>query len=80
MQLRLHRCPEESHHRVADVLVEGAAAPEDDVRHRGEVFVEELDQVGGGELLGDPGEPADVGEHHGQVHLPAAELEVLRLF
>jgi len=66
----------ERHDAVADVLVHGAAVPEDDLGHLREVFAEQLADLLRLELLGHRGEAAEVGEHH-RDELPARRQAAL---
>ena len=66
---------EVGHHRVADELVDGAAALEDAVRHQLEDLVEEGHHLVRLEPLREVREAADVGEQDGDLALdPAAPL------
>ena len=65
----------DGHHRVADVLVEIAAAAEHGVAHRRQVEVQELDQLLWREVLGDRREVADVREEDREFPARAAEGE-----
>ena len=74
LRLLLGRAPE-GHDRVADVLVERPpVARHDDVGHRRQVLVQELEEHVRVELLRERGEAADVGEEDRQLALVAAEL------
>ena len=73
--LRVGRAPE-GHDRVADVFIERAKIGEEDVRHCTEIFVEQADELVGGEALGNGGESADVAEHNRQFFRFAAGMNV----
>ena len=45
----LHRCPIHRHHRIADILIQCPARFLNNVRARGQIFIEELNQLGGDE-------------------------------
>ena len=47
--------------RVTDDLVDGALVAADDVHHRLQIEIEDLDDVARGQALGHRGEPAQVG-------------------
>ena len=61
------RIAEERQDRVADVLVDGRAMLEGDLRHLSQVVVEQAGQLLGFKIIGRRGEISDVGEEHGQL-------------
>ena len=67
----------ERHDGVAHVLVDGAAALEDDVGERRQQVVDELRQLVGGQLFRDRGEVPHVAEQQRELAHLAAELEPL---
>ena len=69
---------EEHHDRVTDIFVDGGAVFERDVRHFGEVAVQEVGQVLGFELLGGLGEIDHVGEEDGELLAVGGHLDALR--
>ena len=76
--LRRRRVPE-CDYRVALVFVDCPAVLEDDFRHRVEVLVEEVRQIGRVQALGNRGETLDVGEERRNLALLPAELERVRI-
>ena len=69
---------EEQQHRVADVLVDGGAVRERDLRHLGQVLIEDIRQLLGFQLVGGFGEACDVGEEDGQLLALGGYLDRLR--
>src|SRR6266567_3257331 len=72
--LRL-RIAEECQDRVADVLVDGSTMIESDLRHLGEVVVEQTGQLLGFKIIGRSGEIRDVREEHGQLLSVRSDLD-----
>ena len=68
-----HRGAEEGHDRVADKLVDDAAVGFEGGAHAVEVAVEEGEEFGGGELLAEGGEAAEIGEEDGDLAFLATE-------
>src|SRR5215213_4772540 len=68
---------EEHHDCVADIFVDRRAVLERDLRHLGQVVVEELGQVLGFHLVGGLGEAGDVGEADRQLLALARDGDVL---
>ena len=71
------RIAEEHDDGVADIFVDGRAILQRDLRHFGQVVVEELGQVLGFHLVGDLGEADEVGEAHRELLALADDLDVL---
>ena len=69
---------EEHHDGVADIFVDGGAVFERDVRHLGEVAVQEVGKVLRLELLGGLGEIDHVGEEDGELLAVGGHLDALR--
>ena len=69
---------EEHHDRVADIFVDGGAMFERDIRHLGEIAVEQVGEVLRFELVGGLGEIHHVGEEDGQLLAVGSDLDALR--
>jgi hypothetical protein len=70
---RLALQAEDSQHRIADELVDGAAMLLDGASDKAAEGSQELHELIGRQLLGHPGEAPDIDHHHGQL-LDAAIL------
>src|SRR4029077_18681844 len=71
------RAPER-HHGVTNVLVERAAMPEDDLRHLGEVAVQQVGHFLRVERFGECRETSNIAEEHGDRSL--LRFYAIRLF
>ena len=69
---------EEHHDGVADIFVDGGAVLERDVRHLGQIAVEQIGQLLRFELVGGLGEIDHVGEEDGQLLAVRRDLDILR--
>ncbi len=72
------RVAEEHHDRIADIFVDGGAVLERDVRHFGQITVEQMGEVFRFELVGGLGEIDHVGEEDGQLLAVRGDLDILR--
>jgi hypothetical protein len=69
---------EEHHNGVADIFVDGGAVLERDVRHFGQIAVEQVGEILRFELVGGLGEVDDVREEDGQFLAVRRDLDILR--
>jgi hypothetical protein len=68
----------EHHNGVADIFADGGAVLERDVRHFGQIAVEQADEILRFELVGGLGEVDDVREEDGQFLAVRRDLDILR--
>ena len=71
------RIAEEHDNGVTDIFVDGCAVLQRDLRHFGEVVIEQLREVFRLHLVGDLGETDEVGEANGELLALADDLDVL---
>ena len=68
---------EQRHQTIAEILIERSAVRKNDVRHRGEISIEQADDLFRRRMFGNARETANVGKQYRDRLIDAAELERL---